>query len=119
MFIVMLLSSSLIYGIPSDLEQEVEDVENSIMLLPKEISEQQLVSTQEAFEKCLKDLEKYLDKNYDPEAEYRMLALKTDLEFLKECKEVLLGQRDLESKIAKKWMNTSYTFECYLRHFCR
>ena len=53
MFIVMLLSSSLIYGIPSDLEQEVEDVENSIMLLPKEISEQQLVSTQEAFEKCL------------------------------------------------------------------
>jgi len=116
-FIVMSLGISLTYGMPSHLVEEIEKLECAIINLPSKVSEQQLLDTQKEFENCLKELNVLVQKDYDSEIENKILILKADLQFLKECKEVLLGQKDLNSKVAQKWINSGYTFECYLMHF--
>ena len=119
MLTVMTLTSSLVYGLPSRLAKEVEEAECAIMNLPARVSEEQLSRTQKKLESCLKKLNISLQKKYDEETERKILTLETDLQFLKECKKVLLKIDGIDSEIAQKWIKTGYTFECYLMHFSR
>lgn len=118
-FIVVSLISSLIYGMPSYLVKEVEEAECAIMNLPSKVNKEKLSKIQKKLQDCLKKLNACLQESYDKEVESKILILETDLEFLKECKDVLLGNESLNSKVAQKWIHSGYTFERYLMHFAQ